>query len=81
MGEFMVDTIKFIFGLIATIVATLILWTMFMGMQPQIYDVMRASLSVEWNRDTGNNGELINSYKNTVWENDDNVVFGVYNEG
>lgn len=64
------ETVKYVFGWIFTIVLTLILWTMFLLMQPNMYHTMDSALSAEWNKDTGNNGTLVNTYKEQVWEDD-----------
>lgn len=72
--------VSYVFGWIFAIVLTLMMWAIFINSQEYLYGVMEPTLSAEWNRNTGDNGTFVNSYKDEVWSNDTNQVFKAYQE-
>lgn len=62
--------VSYVFGWLFAIVLTLMMWNIFIKEQPRLYEIMDSALSNEWNKDTGNNGQLVNSIRDKVWNAD-----------
>lgn len=62
--------VSYVFGWLFAIVLTLMMWNIFIKEQPRLYEIMDSALSNEWNKDTGNNGQLVNSIRDNVWNAD-----------
>ena len=70
MVNFMHRVVSYVFGWLFAIVLTLMMWNIFIKEQPRLYEIMDSALSNEWNKDTGNNGQLVNSIRDKVWNAD-----------
>lgn len=69
LGSTMSEMVWYIFGLIGAIVLSLMVWNVFFANEENTYRVMSHSLVNEWNIASGDNGELLSSYKDKVWNN------------
>lgn len=64
----MSETVRYVFGLIGGVTASLVIWFFFMSaIQPQMYSAMNYALADQWNTATGNDGERQSRILNDVW--------------
>lgn len=63
----MEGTIRYVFGLIGAMLASLIIYSLFMAGQGNMYEVMNKQLGTEYLTHTGNNGGLIAGIREDAW--------------
>lgn len=63
----MEGTIRYVFGLIGAMVASLIIYGLFMSSQGHLYTVMNNQLGNEYLTHTGNNGQLVAQVREAEW--------------
>ena len=64
----MTDTIKYIFGLLGAMVASIVIYGLFVSAQPEMYRAMDNQLSLEYLKHTGANGMRVSSIRDSVWD-------------
>lgn len=65
----MEGTIRYVFGLIGAMLASLIIYSLFMAGQGNMYEVMNKQLGTEYLTHTGNNGQMVANIREDVWNN------------
>lgn len=63
----MEGTIRYVFGLIGAMLASLIIYSLFMAGQGGMYDTMNKQLGAEYLIHTGNNGGLTAGIREDAW--------------
>ena len=66
----MESTIRYVFGLLGAMVASLIIYGLFMAGQGNMYEVMNNQLGTEYLMHTGNNGQMIASIRDSAWKSE-----------
>lgn len=78
----MSETVRYVFGLLGGVMASLVLWFFFMSaIQPQMYTAMNFALKDQWNMVSGNDGERQSRILNSVWEDTKSISGTEYWEG
>lgn len=81
----MTDMVKYVFGLIGALVASLLIFAWFMSTQSTMYTTMDNQLAKEYLSHTGNNGELTNDIVNQSWDEyktgHTQFIYNAYKEG
>lgn len=79
----MTSMIRYIFGLIGAMLASLIIYGLFMSGQSNMYTVMNNQLGTEYLMHTGNNGQMMSEVREAAWNADTvekNFTYIAYNE-